>query len=180
MDHIEIRTSRTIIRAFQATDAGDVFGGITPVIARFLSCEKPLSSETFAEVWQSWLSLMDEGADLYFVIRLTTNGSYLGILYLRGIRTPYAELGIWLEEEVHGRGFGKETVSAVATWATQALKTRYVEFCVDERDIRGRIIAESLAGCIIGRRSNGNCSSVVYRLPIDGSRTIPESEEASI
>ena len=142
MDDIEIRTSRTILRAFRKTDAADVFDDVTPVFARFLSRKMTHLPASFAELSQSWLSSIDDGADLYFVIRLTTDESHLGIVYLRGIRTPYAELSIWFREEVYGQGFEKEILSAVAAWATQALEVPFLEFCVEERDVESRIIAE--------------------------------------
>jgi RimJ/RimL family protein N-acetyltransferase len=166
LDRIEIQTSRLTVRSLRSTDVADLSAGLITSIAGIMSRDTPATKMGYAQVARSWLSSMDEGADLYFVIRLSVNESCLGMAFIRGVRTPFAELGIYLPEEVHGRGFGKEALRGVTTWASNSLENRYVEFPVDEMDVRGVKIAESLRGSIVGHRASSKCSTVVYRLPL--------------
>jgi RimJ/RimL family protein N-acetyltransferase len=173
VDRIEIQTSRLTMRNLLPADVAELSVVSSQSIERIMPWDRPASKPGYAQVAQSWLSSMDDGADIYFVIRLSINESCLGMAFIRGVRTPFAELGIYLPEEVHGRGFGKEALRGVTTWASKSLENRYVEFPVDEMDVRGVKIAESLRGSIVGRRVNPKCSTVVYRLPLFRSAVEP-------
>lgn len=74
-------------------------------------------------------------------------------------------MGIWLREDIHGRGLGREAIAAVAAWATANLHPSHFEYPVAEENMASRRIAESLGGSITKRRSNPKYTSVVYRIP---------------
>jgi RimJ/RimL family protein N-acetyltransferase len=161
---IEIRSRRLVLRPFTAADAKDVFACITPSITRFMAWEPPPSRAAFAQVWQSWLPSIIDGSNLYLVVR-STEGRCLGIVGLHGAQTKSPELGIWLREDAHGQGLGREAVSAVVAWASSTLSPEYFEYPVAEQNLASERIAQSLGGVATGRRPNPKYTAIVYRVP---------------
>jgi RimJ/RimL family protein N-acetyltransferase len=88
-----------------------------------------------------------------------------GIAGLDGVDQPTPELGIWLKEAVHGRGYGLEAVRAVAEWAALNLGKKQFLYPVAVENVSSRRIAEKLNGQIIGKRTNAKYESVVYQIP---------------
>lgn len=84
---------------------------------------------------------------------------------IEGTDTASPELGLWLKESVHGQGFGREVVAAVAEWAHQNLGKESFLYPVAVQNIASRRIAEALHGEIIAHRTSPKYDSVVYRIP---------------
>jgi len=162
---VEIRSERLRLKLFTADDAEEVFAAITPAITRFMQWEPPRSLTAFAEVWRSWLAPILDGSDLHFVARSLAHDRCLGLVGLHAARTACPEIGIWIREDVHGNGIGREAVAAVAVWASEELNPDCFEYPVAEENVASRRIAESLGGVIVSRRSNPKYLSVVYRIP---------------
>jgi RimJ/RimL family protein N-acetyltransferase len=165
MNNVLIEAKRIVLKTFTPADADELFAGITPAITRFMTWEPPASPATFAEVWQSWLTSIQEGTEQYLVVRLRANGCCLGLAGLHAMRTKCPELGIWLRADSHGRGFGREAIEAVARWASQQLALDYFEYPVAEQDLASRRIAESLGGVVAEHRTRSKYDSVVYHIP---------------
>ena len=165
MNSIVLESRRLALRTFEAADAADVFACITPAITRFMTWEPPPSQGAFADTWQSWLPAIAAQNDHYFVIRARTNGQCLGIAALHAMRTKHSELGIWLRADDHGKGFGKEAVTAVVRWASKELRPDYFEYPVAEQNLASRRIAISLGGSVREHRSTPKYKSVVYHIP---------------
>ncbi|MBZ9993659.1 GNAT family N-acetyltransferase [Mesorhizobium sp. BH1-1-4] len=162
---VDIKSERLRLKLFTADDAAEVFAAITPAVTRFMQWEPPRSATAFAEVWRSWLTPILEGSDLHFVVRSLTDRCCLGLVGLHAAKTTCPEIGIWLREDVHGNGVGREAVAAVAAWASDALNPDCFEYPVAEENVASRRIAESLGGSIVSTRSNSKYTSVVYRIP---------------
>jgi RimJ/RimL family protein N-acetyltransferase len=165
VDSIVVECKRLVLKTFGPADANDVFRCITPQITRFMAWEPPASREAFADVWQSWLSTIEDGTEHYFVVRSRADGRCMGIVGLHALQSQCPELGIWLRADCHGQGFGKEAIEAVIRWASGKLRPDHFEYPVAEQNIASRCIAESLGGLVAERRHNPKYESVVYRIP---------------
>jgi RimJ/RimL family protein N-acetyltransferase len=89
----------------------------------------------------------------------------LGLVGLHAAKTTRPEIGIWIREDVHGNGIGREAVAALAAWASGEFDPDYFEYPVAEENLASRRIAEGLGGSIVETRSNLKYTSVVYRIP---------------
>ncbi|GAB7524214.1 GNAT family N-acetyltransferase [Paraburkholderia sp. 2C] len=169
-DEIHIESPRLLIRPFAAGDAQDTFGCITPSLTRFMSWEPPADRSVFDQIWRRWLSTIADGTDFTFAIRQRDNGSFVGLTGVHNVRIASAELGVWIREDLHARGFGREAVSLVAKWASTALGIRNFAYPVAEQNYPSRRIAEGLGGVIEGRQETPKYLSVMYRIPDQSAR----------
>ncbi|MBN3810001.1 GNAT family N-acetyltransferase [Paraburkholderia sp. Ac-20347] len=164
-DDIHIESPRLSIRPFAASDAQDAFDCITPALTRFMSWEPPADRSVFDQIWPAWIATIAEGTDFTFAIRQRDGGSFVGLTGLHHVRQTDAELGIWIREDLHARGFGREAVSAVAKWAGNALGIKIFTYPVAEQNYPSRRIAEALGGVIADRKETPKYLSVIYRIP---------------
>jgi RimJ/RimL family protein N-acetyltransferase len=130
-----------------------------------MSWEPPANREVFDRIWRGWLPTITEGTDFTFAIRQRANGRFLGLAGLHDVRNISAELGIWIREDFHTQGFGREAVGLVARWASVALGSESFTYPVAEENYPSRRIAESLGGVVVERRETPKYMSVIYRIP---------------
>lgn len=160
---VVIQSPRLQLSQFRMIDAQDVFGCITPPIARFMPWEPPLWSEYLARCEKR--AQAPEPNMFSFVIRRLDSKECLGMASFEGTESASPELGLWLKESVHRQGFGQEVVAALVQWGHATLgKTSFI-YPVAVQNIASRRIAENLGGEIIGNRRNPKYDSVVYRIP---------------
>lgn len=164
----EIKTERLVLRLFEASDADEAFGNITARLTEFMSWEPPATSEAFAIIWRQWLISNADGTDLHFVIRSAEAGRFLGLAGLHSARTDTAELGIWVREDCHGLGIGREAIHAIVTWASGELLMKRFVYPVAEQNIASRKIAESLGGKVVSRQNLKKYNSVTYHISVAG------------
>ncbi|MBB5405626.1 MULTISPECIES: GNAT family N-acetyltransferase [Paraburkholderia] len=162
---IQIESTRLLIKPFTASDADAAFACITPSLTRHMAWDTPASRQDFDEVWQSWIPSIDDGSDYVFAIRHRADGSFLGLAGLHRVRMESPELGIWIREDRHRNGFGREAVTAVAQWATRTIGCASFTYPVAEENRSSRHIAESLGGVIVESRVTPKYTSCVYRIP---------------
>jgi RimJ/RimL family protein N-acetyltransferase len=162
---IEIDARRIALRPFAPADAAEVFDAITPALTRFMAWEPPASTDAFAAVWRTWLQAMDEGTDFHFVARRVRDGRFLGLVGVHAARSECPELGVWMREDAHGRGYGAGAVEGVVDWAVRVLRPNGFAYPVAERNAASRRIAERLGGRIVMRRSEPKYEALVYRIP---------------
>jgi RimJ/RimL family protein N-acetyltransferase len=162
---IQIESARLLVKPFSAEDADAAFSCITPPLSRYMAWEPPASRCDFDRVWQAWIPSIDDGSDYVFAIRHRVDGHFLGLSGLHHVRTESPELGIWIREDHHRMGFGREAVTAVAQWATRTVGTESFIYPVAEENHASRRVAESLGGIIVERRVTPKYNSVVYRIP---------------
>ncbi|MFC0398049.1 GNAT family N-acetyltransferase [Paraburkholderia rhizosphaerae] len=104
-------------------DADATFSCITQSLTRFMAWDPPANRRAFDLIWQDWLTTIAAGTDFTFAIRDRHDGRFLGLTGLHQVQNTNAELGIWIREDCHGQGFGREAASLVARWASLALRT---------------------------------------------------------
>jgi RimJ/RimL family protein N-acetyltransferase len=160
---IVIHSPRLQLRQLQMMDATEVFGCITPAIARFMPWEPPSWSEYVTRCEKRVQA--PEPNKFSFVIRRLDNGECLGMASFEDADSVSPEVGLWLKESVHGQGFGREVVAALVEWGHATLGKDSFIYPVAIQNIASRRIAESLHGEIIGSRTNPKYDSVVYRIP---------------
>lgn len=160
---IVIRSPRLQLSQFQMKDAPEVFGCITPAIARFMPWEPPSWSEYVTRCQKRVQA--PEPTKFSFVIRRLDKGECLGMASLEDADSVSPELGLWLKERAHGQGFGREVVAALVEWGHATLGKESFLYPVAVQNIASRRIAENLHGEIIGNRTNPKYDSVVYRIP---------------
>lgn len=160
-----VNTDRLLITPFTAADADDVYQAITPTLTRFMTFEPEESPEAFANVWEGWLPLIREGEEVIFVARLRDSKQFVGMGGVHNLHQQKPELGIWVKESLHGNGYGREIVHAMAKWASERYHPPYFIYPVAEQNTPSRRIAESLGGTVQGRRENIKYDCVVYHVP---------------
>ncbi len=162
---IEIKSARLLLAPFSAKDADEAFGCITPALTRFMAWEPPATRRDFDRVWQSWLPAIRNGSDLTFAVRMSASGQFLGLVGLHRAQTTTPELGVWIREDCHGQGYGRESVTAVVAWASSCFKPASFIYPVAEQNVASRRIAESLGGIEFRRQVERKYTSVIYRIP---------------
>lgn len=167
---IAFTSTRLSLKAFVPEDAREVFAAATPTLARYMRWDPAPSFDAFAKICQDWLPMMVEGTNVYFVVRLKTSQGFLGMTGLHNISASEPETGIWIKEEKHRNGYGREAVAAVISFACRALGKRAVVYPVVEENGPSRRLAQSLGGKIIAKRlfrKDGGIEypEVVYRIP---------------
>ena len=161
---IEITSERLVVRPFSATDANDAFVCITPTLTRFMSFDPAPSAEVFETIWRGWLTKIDAGVDFAFTIRDRTTNGFLGLAGLHRTGDVEPELGIWIREDQHARGYGYEAVQAVALWAADTFKSSAFIYPVAKENAPSRKLAEALGGVVVSERTAPKYDSVVYRI----------------
>ncbi|QEI07727.1 GNAT family N-acetyltransferase [Pigmentiphaga aceris] len=161
----EITSERLSIRPFSAADANDAFGCITPTLTRYLSFDPAPSTAVFETIWRGWLPKIEAGVDFAFTIRDRATGSLIGLAGLHRTGDTEPELGIWVREDQHGNGYGREAVQAVATWAASSFGSAAFIYPVAKQNASSRKLAEALGGVVFSERTAPKYDSVVYRIP---------------
>jgi RimJ/RimL family protein N-acetyltransferase len=160
---IVIQSPRLQLSQFQLLDAPDVFGCITPAIAKFMPWEPPSWSEYLARCEKRVQA--PQPNQFSFVIRRLDNRECLGMAGFEGADSVSPELGLWLKESAHRQGFGREVVAALVEWGHATLGKESFLYPVAVQNTASRRIAEILRGEIIGHIKKPKYDSVVYRIP---------------
>src|SRR5215469_13240357 len=160
---IVIQSPRLQLSQFQMIDAQELFGCITPAIAKFMPWEPPSWSEYVTRCEKRVQA--PEPNNFSFVIRRLDNRECLGMASFEGADSDSPEVGLWLRESAHGQGFGREVVAALVEWGHATLGKESFIYPVAVQNTASRRIAERLRGEIIGERTNAKYESVVYKIP---------------
>lgn len=160
-----ITSERLMLRPFRPADADEAFACITPSLTRYLSFEPPATATEFEAVWRTWLAQISAGTDFNFTLRQRETGGFLGLLGLHRAQAAEPELGIWIRENEHGRGYGREAVAALARWAAQSFAPEAFTYPVAEANTASRRIAQGLGGEVVARQQRPKYAAVVYRIP---------------
>lgn len=166
---ITLMSSRLLLRSFTADDAAEAFAVATPSVTRFMAWDPSPSLDAFEQVLRTWLPRMESGTDLFAVVRLKKTHEFLGMSGVHGIGSHEPELGIWIKEQAHGFGYGREAVATIISWAGR--ETHATSFCypVAVENRSSRRLAECLGGSLAGPRpivkpGGVTLDGVVYRI----------------
>ena len=166
MTRPELTTQRLKLRIYEAQDAEEMYRHITPTLTRFMAWEPPASFEEFLSNKPSWEERFLKGTDYHFVARNLQSGRYIGVVGVHSATSTAPEFGVWMCEDVHGQGFGKEAVGAVFEWAKNALQAEYFVYPVAEENWASRKIAESLGGQLVSSEQKPKYVAVTYHIPV--------------
>jgi hypothetical protein len=100
---IVIQSRRLQLSQFQMIDAQEVFGCITPGIAKFMPWEPPSWSEYVSRCEKRVRA--PEPNKFSFVIRRSDNSECLGMASVEGTDSVSPELGLWLKGKRARAGF---------------------------------------------------------------------------
>jgi RimJ/RimL family protein N-acetyltransferase len=174
---IGISTERVTLRPFDDGDAPETFAAITPGLTRFMNWEPPPSLEKFAEVWRSWLSAMNTGSELYFVIRASQE--FVGIAGLHGLGEDQPELGLWIKEAAQGNGYGQEAMAALLAWASERFGPSAFKWPVAVDNAPSRRLAEKLDGVLVGTFDRPKYAGVLYQVPASRVSCVRKADDGS-
>ncbi len=130
-----------------------------------MSWDTPSSRQEFDEIWYKWLDNIKQGVELTFVLRNSVNNEFLGIAALHQMQTEIPELGIWIREDRHGLGFGKETIQSIVDWASIHLKIKQFIYPVTIENYASRKIVESLGGILYSYEKKPKYDAATYLIP---------------
>lgn len=144
-----IQSARLRLVSTTEAHAEAIFRSFTAEVTTYMF-PKPAEQleETLAFVRTSRVAA-EAGTNLQLTILSNTDSEFLGCCGLHGsssLRTP--ELGIWLKQQAHGQGYGKEAIVALVAWATEHLDVDGFVYPVDRRNLASRKIPEALGGKI--------------------------------
>jgi [ribosomal protein S5]-alanine N-acetyltransferase len=147
---IEITSDRLKLVAISLDREEEIFHEFTDKITTYMfpSPAKDLE-KTRTFISQSRQTII-VGQNLQFVILAKATSEFLGCVGLHGeksVRTP--EIGIWLKQDAHGSGYGREAAHLLVNWARENIDLDYFIYPVDRRNIPSRKIPESLGGRVI-------------------------------
>ncbi|MFV5443014.1 GNAT family N-acetyltransferase [Acinetobacter oleivorans] len=162
---VSISTQRLNLKPFTAEDADEIYNCITPTLTRYMAWD-PQPRHEFDETWKAWLKNFKAESEIIFVIRETHSQIFIGLVGLHRMQTPHPELGIWIREDYHFHGYGREAVSAVAKWAVDFVKPDYFIYPVAEANAPSRKIAESLGGKVVSKATGPKYEFVTYEIPV--------------
>lgn len=165
MTRPEIITQRLKLRIYAPQDAEEMYSHITPTLTRFMAWEPPASYEEFLENKVLWEKRFLQGTDYHFVARDIQVGRFIGIIGVHKATGTTPEFGVWMSEDVHGQGYGKEAVKGVFDWAKNNLQANYFIYPVAEQNEASRKIAEALGGVVVSSEQKPKYMSVTYHIP---------------
>lgn len=165
MTRPELTTQRLKLRIYSAQDAEEMYSHITPTLTRFMAWEPPASFEEFLSNKPSWEERFLQATDYHFVARDLKSGRYIGVVGVHRATTAAPEFGVWISEDLHGQGFGKEAVGAVFEWAKKVLQADYFVYPVAEENRASRKIAETLGGKLVSSEQKPKYVAVTYHIP---------------
>lgn len=90
---------------------------------------------------------------------------------LHSARPDTAEPGIWVREDCHGLGIGREAIQAIVAWTSGELLMKRFVYSVAEQNTASGKIAELLGGEVVSRHIRRKYISVTYHKLVTG-RTI--------
>jgi RimJ/RimL family protein N-acetyltransferase len=161
-----ISTERLNLNPFTAEDADETYNCITPTLTRYMAWD-PQPRNEFDQTWTNWLKNFKFVSEIIFVIRDKNSQIFIGLVGLHRIQTNNPELGIWIREDYHYLGYGREAVSAVVNWAIDFVKPDCFIYPVAENNYPSRKIAESLGGKLVSKATSRKFDFVKYEIPIN-------------
>lgn len=161
---LEISTSRLLLQTISIKYKEDIFREFNQTITSYMYT-KPAKhiSETEDFINES-LSDIKKGENLVLVILNKNSFKFLGCTVIQEINSKEPEIGIWLKQSAHGKGYGLETIIGLKTWAEENLDFQHLVYCADKANIPSRRIPEKLGGKIIREYNKTNLSGRVLNI----------------
>lgn len=165
-NEIKISGSRLYLKPFSSIDAEEAFQCITPTLTQYMSWEPPENRDIFKQIWSKWLLTIEDETDLVFVIRDVIDHDFLGLIALHQTQSKTPEFGIWIREDRHHLGFGREALKLLLNWASSHFHYEHFVYPVAVENKPSRKLAESLGGVIQYYQKKPKYESVTYAIPV--------------
>jgi ribosomal-protein-alanine N-acetyltransferase len=161
LTEVVIETERLKLVPASEAYAREIFENFTSEITTYMF-PKPADTidDTFAFLRQAAIELAS-GEALHVAIVASTSGDFIGCGGLHNLSSRTPELGLWTKLAAHGKGYGREAVTALALWALANLDFDYLIYPVDRRNLPSRKIPELLGGTIEAEYHKVNASGAV-------------------
>lgn len=173
-----ITTARLRLAPIALEHAPAIFASFDAKITRYMMpAPAGVIGETEAFIRDA-LAGMAAGTNLQLVILDKGTNEFLGCCGLHGLDQPVPEAGLWLKAAVHGKGYGREAIAALVTWAQTTLPAAtHIRYPVDKRNRASRRIPEFLGGKIAKEYRDTalggqELDQVEYHIPLD--RPLPK------
>jgi [ribosomal protein S5]-alanine N-acetyltransferase len=152
---IEIAGERIKLVTISNDREAEIFQEFTTEITKYMFPDPAKNLEERRAFINESRQAIAAGYNLQFVILSKATSEFLGCLGLHGERNAsMPEIGIWLKQNAHGSGYGREAVHLLVDWARENIEIDYFIYPVDRRNISSRKIPESLGGNIIKEFEN--------------------------
>ena len=152
---IEILTPNLRLRPIRLDDAGAMADLITPAISRWTaSLPASLSAEEAADRIRPIVMAMDAGDDVTLAIERIETPGFIGWIGLRRLkeRRRRANLGYWIGEAFHGRGYTREAARAFLSASWSLLDVDVIEAGAQPTNIASLAILRGLGMKPVGER----------------------------
>lgn len=142
-----ILTERLVLRPVNLDDTASIFENFTEEVTRFMMPAPAKNIDEEIKIVQGFINNMAKGKECVYVI--TRDDEFLGVVGIHNLDKSTPKFGIWTKISAHSHGYGREAVRGVYnTYCTRFTRFKY---CVDERNISSRKIAEGLGGVTSGK-----------------------------
>lgn len=146
--NIKIQTDRLSLLPIEMKYVPDIFREFTSEITTYMSPTPPANISETEDFITSSAEGLKSGNNLQLVILDRETQEFLGCAGLHEVDGDHPEMGVWLKKSAHGKGFGREAMTAIKKWADENLDYKYILYPVVAKNIPSRKIPESLGGTI--------------------------------
>lgn len=168
--NIQINTPRLSIRSIRPEDYPEIYPCITTSLAKYMSWDTVENFDEFLNIANSWQQNMQtEKERLIVTIRHIEDGRFIGLTGLHECKTQLPALGIWVSENEHQQGFGREAVHAIIAWASQHMAELDISgflYPVAIENTASRKIATTAHGTLINYTKEKKFLSLTYYIPL--------------
>jgi [ribosomal protein S5]-alanine N-acetyltransferase len=130
-----IKTKRLLLIPISMQYKDEIFQEFSKDITIFMYPAPAKDISETVEYIENSLKGLIENYSLKLVILKKNSKEFFGCADLNFINSKTPEMGIWLKKSAHGRGYGKEAMTAVKKWADENLDYGYILYPVADKNI---------------------------------------------
>ncbi|MBE9516482.1 MAG: GNAT family N-acetyltransferase [Proteobacteria bacterium] len=167
-----IDSERLRLRPVTLSDARPIYEYFNKDITRYMVPKVPECIEDAEQFINDAIEGVKTSSNLQFAVCNKSQGDFLGCCGLHKLdNDPAPETGIWIRQNAHGQGYGREAVTAIKTWAQQMLDYPFLIYPVDKDNTPSRHLVETLGGQAVDGYTVNNAAGrqlniIVYRISL--------------
>ncbi len=142
----KVETERLNIIPFTEEYLNDYYKESTDNITRFQFPDSFTSIEQAKKRYENLVLDMREGKTLATIITSKDN-EFIGKFDVYGLQEKSPELGLWLKEAAHGKGYGTEVMKAMLQYLNSTKKYSSYIYEADERNTASINLVKKFNGC---------------------------------
>lgn len=136
-----LKTERLIILPYSNIFLESYYTEFTDKITRYQYPDSFPDINVANEILSNFAKAMEHGEMLELVI-LTLDGEFIGSMEVFDIKAKTPELGLWLKESAHGKGYGYEALRGLIDYLSSTGKYQYYIYEVDIRNVSSTHLVE--------------------------------------